>query len=198
MVSVLLGLFLSWIGFSQALKLKKGEYANIAEKTGGRISVNNDVNMLVKIDAGWYSFSYGKSGTMAFRSFGVYNPNVAILEVTSCFCPGNYFSVYDNGQPILITSIQTVKKTANDVPICDPRITDPNLCASDVNFSRGSVLLLPGRHNLTIVANESPYGGGTAFLRVDSACIVPNGTPETSEPSPCCQALGTCSTRIVV
>lgn len=166
------------------------------EKAGGRISVNNEINMMVKVDAGWYSFAYGKQNQVAFRSFGVYYPSVVLLTVTSCFCPGNFFSVYDNGQPIMITNITTPVVSVPPLPEpldCTNPVSDPNLCALDPTiFSQGSVLLLPGKHNITIVANQSPWGGGTAFLRADSACPQALGGP-----APCCLETGTCSKIIV-
>lgn len=187
------------VGHSQAGKVKRPDFA-VAQEKAGRISVNNEVNMIVKIDAGWYSFAYGKQGQMAFRSFGIYNSNVVQLSVTSCFCPGNFFSIYDNGQPIMMTNITvpivTVKANHQEILLnCTNPVPDPNLCVLEPGtFSQGSVLLLPGRHNITIVANQSPWGGGTAFLRADSACPSPINM---AEPVPCCLATGTCS-RVIV
>lgn len=203
-----LWVFLTGLVASTQLKRAANNYwAGPAVEKAGRISVNNGVDMNVLIDAGWYSFSYSKAGNVADRSFGVSNANVVQLNITSCFCPGNFFSVYDNGQPILMTSLQNAPVTTVKAAyaVCVPHITDPNLCAIDAAFSVGTVLLLPGRHNITIVANQSPWGGGTAFMRVDTACPTP-GTMMTSannqvfipqEPMACCLASGTCSKAIV-
>lgn len=155
----------------------------------GRISVNNGnvADMMVRIDAGWYSFAYGKANSIAYRTFGVVNSQVVIFYITSCFCLGNAFSVYDNGQPILTTSNQ------NLTPSCTNRTVTPGDCASWPSMSSGSALLLPGRHNLTIVPIVSPYGGGTGFIRVDTACPVPG----SATPMPCCETFNTCSQVIM-
>lgn len=154
----------------------------------GRLSIGPAASMRVRIDAGWYSFAYGAAGTMAYRSFAVCNSQVVQLEVTSCFCLGNVFSIFDNGQPILTTDNQA---TAAD---CTTPITVPQDCSDDPDMSKGSVLLLPGCHNISIVAVQSPYMGGTAFLRVDTAC--PN-SDFSLPPIPCCEALDTCSQAIL-
>lgn len=155
----------------------------------GRVSVNRSAGMLMTIDAGWYSFAYGKANTLAYRSFSVINNQVVQLMVTSCFCIGNVFSVYDNGQPIMLTSNPTA------TPSCSPPVPDPNQCASPTSgFSTGTALLLPGRHNITIVVTKSPYSGGTGFLRVDTACPNPDFN---LPPIPCCQAYNTCSKAIM-
>jgi len=187
-------------GNVMCVKFKPAKGLMLPEK-GGRISVNNEATMAMKVDAGWYSYSYGREGYPAFRSFSVNNQNAVQLAVTSCFCPGNFFSIYDNGQPILITQLPLVGKSqktpSQGPPVCNPRITEPKNCILSPSFSSGRVLLLPGRHNITIVANKSPYGGGTAFIRADSACPVPTGDSQPIEPQPCCLITNTCSQIIV-
>lgn len=183
----------------EAVKFKRAQTDGLIQKAMNRISVNAPINMMVKSDAGWYSFAYGKANQPAYRSFGVYNQNVVLLTVTACFCPGNFFSVYDNGQPILMTNVDTppsvIKSPAAIVQGGCVPVTNPNLCIEEPDtFSQGTVILLPGKHNLTIVANQSPWGGGTAFLRVDSACPTPHNAVE---PVACCLSTGTCSQQIV-
>lgn len=150
-------------------------------------SCGSKVNVL--IDAGWYSFSYGSANAPALRSFRIENRQIVQLTITSCFCPGNGFSLFDNGIPVLMTDNQNIKAA------CAPPVTsNPNDCQQDPLFSHGNVLLLTGSHNITIVATKSPYGGGTAFIRVDTAC--PN-VDFSLPPVPCCQTYNTCSKRIV-
>lgn len=161
---------------------------------GNRVSVNMAASMPVRVDAGWYSFAYGKPGTVAYRSFMVKNGQVVQLEVIGCFCPYNYFSVFDNGQPIIVTAVNGTLTPEEDY-VCDPNVTDPNLCAADRNtFSFGIGLLLPGTHNITVVVRDTPYLGGTAFLRADTVCTSPE---DAFAPKPCCFMTGTCSTSIV-
>lgn len=165
-----------------------------SQEKGNRLSVNMAANMPVRIDAGWYSFAYGKPGTVAYRSFMIRNGQVVQLEVIGCFCPYNYFSVFDNGQPIIVTAVNGTLPVP-DPAVCDPTASDPNLCAADRNtFSYGLGLLLPGTHNITVVVRDTPYLGGTAFLRVDTICT---SAEDAFTPKPCCQLTGTCSTVIV-
>ncbi len=169
-----------------------------AQEKGNRLSVNAQATLPVRIDAGWYSFAYGRPGTLAYRTFGINNGQVVQLEVIGCFCPGNFFSVFDNGQPIIVTRADEPVKIANtpyDAVDCDPNTTNPNECALDrQHFGYGIALLLPGSHNISIVVSETPYLGGTAFLRVDTICTTPE---DVFSPKPCCLITDTCSTSIV-
>lgn len=183
-------------GAVQATDIMNGYQARLEK--GNRLSVNAQSNLPVSIDAGWYSFPYGSTGTIAYRSFAVSNSQVVQLELQSCFCPGNYFSVYDNGQPIIMSKVDT---TNPDPLTCTPNILDPNTCAEDrIHFSYGLGLLLPGSHNITIVVRESPYRGGTAFIRVDTVCTQPDDATNPLDAfslKPCCIQTNTCSTKIV-
>lgn len=165
-----------------------------AIEKGNRVSVNMAASMPVRVDAGWYSFAYGKPGTVAYRNFMVKNGQVVQLEVVGCFCPYNYFSVFDNGQPIIVTAVNGTLTPEEDY-LCEPNVTDPNICAANRTiFGYGIGLLLPGTHNITVMVRDTPYLGGTAFLRVDTICTSPE---DAFSPKPCCFMTGTCSTAIV-
>lgn len=139
----------------------------------GRLSIGATANMPVLVDAGWYSFSYGDVGSTAYRAFSVKNSQLVILHVQNCFCPGNTFSIYDNGEPILQSSLITA---SCDIPANNLVTIDTCYPATSL-FGRGTAILLPGNHNLTIVVTASPYRGGTAFIRADSACTAPGVLP---------------------
>lgn len=183
----------------QELSTKNG--CPVLEK-GGRLSVNSTPNMPVRIDAGWYSFTYGGPGTSAYRSFMIRNSQVVELDLIGCFCPYNYFTVYDNGQPIFSTDVKLPEdSTFQPYPEnfeeidCTPNRTDPQSCAADQeHFGFGTSLLLPGTHNITVVVRTTPWLGGTAFLRVDTICT---SAEDAFYPKPCCLTTGTCSQNIV-
>lgn len=171
------------------------EQMNGMREKGGRLSVNAAATMPVRIDAGWYSFPYSAPGTIAYRTFGINNDQVVQLEVIGCFCPGNFFAIYDNGVPIMVTDTEPSTAEQPLEYTCIPNLTNPNDCAADrVNFAFDMGLLLPGQHNITIVVKNSPYLGGTAFLRVDTICTTADNP---FSPRPCCALTNTCATGIV-
>jgi hypothetical protein len=142
----------------------------------GRLSVGSVAPIGVKVDAGWYSFIYGGVNKPAYRSFTIKNSNLVIFRLQAAFCPDNYFAAYDNGIPLFNTNTNPVQTSLFG---CTDLTADPNSSIIDeTHFSFGTSVLLPGTHNITIVATQSPYGGGTAFIRADSACSVPGSLPE--------------------
>lgn len=142
----------------------------------GRLSIGSVLPVGVKVDAGWYSFIYGGVNKPAYRSFTIKNSNLVIFRLQGAFCPDNYFAAYNNGVPLFNTNTNPA-----NVPFigCSNLTPDPNASIADeANFGFGTSVLLPGTHNITIVTINSPYGGGTAFIRADSACSVPGSLPE--------------------
>lgn len=143
----------------------------------------SDCNRIAVIpDAGFYSFPYAGSNTFSPRSFYICTDKTLFLSVTNCFLQGDYFEVFDNGQPILITD------EGNNFPgfpqgVNSP-VNDPSTCLASLDFNHGSAVLNPGTHLLTILVGASWYTGGAGFLRVDSACLI-NGQMQ-----PCCMADG--------
>lgn len=140
----------------------------------------NRINVLP--DAGFYSFPYAGSNTFSPRSFYICTDKTLFLSVTNCFMQGDYFEVFDNGQPILITN------EGNNFPgfpntLIEP-VNDPSTCLASLDFNHGSAVLNPGTHLLTILVGASWYSGGAGFLRVDTACLI-NGVMQ-----PCCMADG--------
>ncbi len=141
----------------------------------------NRINVLP--DAGFYSFPYAGSNTFSPRSFYICTDKTLFLSVTNCFCQGDYFQVFDNGQPILITD------EGQDFPGFPPSagcvpVNDPSTCLSSAAFNHGSAVLNPGTHLLTVLVGASWYTGGAGFLRVDTACLI-NGVMQ-----PCCMGDG--------
>lgn len=146
----------------------------------------NRVNVMP--DAGFYSFPYAGSNTFSPRSFYICTDKTLILSVTNCFCQGDYFEVFDNGQPILLTldgqqSAQYPPNYTPGLPVtgCVP-VNDPSTCLASPYFNHGSAVLNPGTHLITILVGASWYTGGAGFLRVDTACLI-NGLMQ-----PCCMA----------
>jgi len=93
-------------------------------------------------------------------TFAVNSPG-ARLTVTDVFYHGDAFDVFDSGT--LIGS--TASAAAADFLSCGD---DPGLCLSDPLTSKGTFLLDPSFHAISIVPNASAYGAGVGYFRVDA------------------------------
>ncbi|OAN13783.1 hypothetical protein A3K86_14575 [Photobacterium jeanii] len=80
------------------------------------------------------------------------------FTVVDAFARGDSFSVFDFGT--LLFSTPSVADTGG----CG---NDPEVCLADPLVSSNRVILDAGQHSITIVANESPFGGGAAYFRWD-------------------------------
>jgi hypothetical protein len=85
----------------------------------------------------------------------------ARLTVTDAFYHGDAFDVFDSGT--LIGS--TTPAAAADFLSCGD---DPVPCLSDPLTSKGTFLLDPALHSISIVPNASAYGAGVGYFRVDA------------------------------
>lgn len=95
------------------------------------------------------------------------------LTVQDAFLRGDSFNVFDNA--VLIGSTSLVAASGS----CPGDATNPDVCATDPLTSRGTFILLPGPHSITIQPNVSPFGGGAAYFRIDPAPNTP--VPTLSE-----------------
>jgi hypothetical protein len=87
-----------------------------------------------------------------------------VLTVVDAFLIGDVFEVFDGGASIGTTSAPTGG-------ICS---ADPDVCLADPNASSGTFALGAGAHSITIIPTSSPFGGGAAYFRVESAGVVPS------------------------
>ena len=135
----------------------------------------------------WYEFSFFDAGTPAMGCFPA-DPSApecipssgtpatfadgapwtfmagspgARLTVTDAFYHGDAFDVFDLGK--LIGS--TMPAAAADFLSCGD---DPVPCLSDPLISKGTFLLGPAAHAISIVPNASAYGAGVGYFRVDA------------------------------
>jgi hypothetical protein len=93
--------------------------------------------------------------------------DAAEMRITDAFMKGDTFAVFDNGSQILATPSVEVSYSIL------PEAVDPEFCYYEPGFSRGSVILAPGDHSLTIQVLNSPHQSGAAYFRVVSI-----GVPE--------------------
>ncbi len=133
------------------------------------------------VDAGWYGFCFGLAGSPA--TAGCLNDGIGTegntftfsgpveLRVTDAFLYGDIFDLVIDGAPAVSTSI--VPTVAGGVT------TDPDIAFADPGYSKYFTFLGAGPHTLDIFADISPYGGGGAYVRVDTpqcprgGCTVP-------------------------
>jgi hypothetical protein len=85
------------------------------------------------------------------------------LAITDVGCPGEVFTVYDNGVLLGRTTPPTVTTCAY------PGATnDPDAALADETYSGGVGTLKPGTHSIRIIVSTAPFENGGAFIRVDS------------------------------
>ena len=127
----------------------------------------------IAVDAGWYGFCFEGVGSPATAgcqndaTAGVTGNQITfasagsvLLKVTDAFQYGDIFSlVIDAALPVL-TSLVAVD--ASGVT------TDPDLAFADLGYSKYSTVLGPGAHTLDIFVDTSPFGGGGAYVEVES------------------------------
>ncbi len=135
-------------------------------------------DVVAHADNGFYAFSFGGPKSYSYQSFFVKLHKTAFLSITDCYCPGDTFQVFDNGVPLLVTMNPEDGPYACEIPYY---LTDAWSCFVGAYHSKGSAILNPGYHNITIATINSHLGGGTGFLRIDTSC-----TPTNEQPVPCC------------
>lgn len=143
------------------------------------------------VDIGYYAFNFGRAPVPPKEYWLFHAKRPTVLTVFDCFCTGDGFDVFDNGLELGRTS-STNNIEGDDS--CSSYSDNPYWCQvlGEGTWSIGSWNLNPGNHNITIVPLYSPYGKGTGFLRVDTACYdgVRDGYVS------CCEQNGNCKLGI--
>lgn len=123
-------------------------------------------NVKLVPNAGYYAFNFDVSGISVPTAFYFHIDRKALLSVFDCFCAGDFFAVYDGGVIINETSAPSITN-------CYLFSADPNVCFfdSEKSWSTATSSLNVGFHNITLLPLVTPYGKGTAFLRVDDSCF---------------------------
>lgn len=154
-----------------------------------------NTHVRIEVGKGYYPFLFGNAGTNVHFDFHYYSAYPTILSVFDCFCPGDFFQYYDNNIYVGDTSngvsyCQAFAECFNcedpdAVPECnDCDIeTNPTVCydhsiggdSCEYTFCGSTAILLPGYHNISLQTLTSCFSAGTAFIRVDKACVTPDG-----------------------
>jgi hypothetical protein len=128
----------------------------------------------INVDAGWYGFCFGGDGSAA--TAGCQNSGIGVsgnsttfttlvpvlFKITDAFDKGDQFEVY-------INSVLTF--TTPDVPVVGAAVSNPDLAFADLSYSHGSWLLNAGSYSINVFAYDSPWGGGGAYLEVETASV---------------------------
>jgi hypothetical protein len=129
----------------------------------------------ITIDAGWYGFCFAglfSPATAGCQNEGIgatgnaftFNaPGDVVLKVTDAFKHGDVFLVYDLGLPLFLTSIVAVNPSED--------VSNPDIAFADPTYSHGSAILGAGAHSIEIFAASSPFGGGGAYMEVETAPV---------------------------
>jgi hypothetical protein len=123
---------------------------------------------------GWHSFSYVAGPdpiTTAQAPFTFTTTGNVTLAITDVLCPGEIYSVYDNGVLIGTTS-QPQLSTCSYAG----STANPDEAMLDPTYSSGWATLGPGPHSINIVVVQTagyPVGGG--YVRIDATTGGGNG-----------------------
>lgn len=125
----------------------------------------------VTVDAGWYGFCFSSVGGGA--SAGCQNAGVGVagnsitftlasaglLKVTDGFQVGDVFRVF----------VDSVDMGTTSTPGSGSFISSPDALYASGYYSAGSWLLSAGSHSVDIFADVSPFGGGGAYMEIETA-----------------------------
>jgi hypothetical protein len=142
----------------------------------------------------WGEFAFGGTGSFAeacisctessgLNSFQLGSPpwtfsGSGLLIVQDAFFRGDRFEVFDNNVSLGLTTDPGLIDDPVDGPGCG---SDPVVCFSDPNSSRGIFVLDDIDHSFTIRAVASPFGGGAAYFCINTTendCGVIAAVPE--------------------
>jgi hypothetical protein len=110
----------------------------------------------------WTEFDVGATGSVS-NIFTFRSAVPVLLRVTDAFCRGDQFTVLDRGVAVFDTSNVGTDPSCDDTPSAE---TGP-VAWGDQSYSKGKILLEPGRHRVKVKITDSPFGGATGFLRID-------------------------------
>jgi len=131
----------------------------------------------IVVDAGWYGFCFEGPGSAA--NAGCQNQGIGtsgntftftatgpvLFKITDAFSKGDTFLVNIDGGSISFTTPA--------VPEVAASVEDPDTAFADPTYSHSSVLLGAGAHSVDVFAAASPFGGGGAYLEVETAIPEP-------------------------
>lgn len=129
----------------------------------------------ITVDAGWSLFSWsGSVNVPAFATpvFTFSSAAPTTVRITDAFCRGDRFTVYDNE-----ASLGDTPAVAIDECPAPEELSDPDAAFADPSYSSATFVLGAGTHSLAVQALNNPFGGGAAFLRVDSIPVI--ASPDT-------------------
>lgn len=141
---------------------------------------------------GIYAFNFGETSIPIKSTFSFFAIVPTLLSTWDCYCRGDAFDIFDNNEYIDQTNFGN-----NAIPACYYYSKDPQYCYNQAILQNewlfAQTALSAGPHNITYVPFLSPFGSGTAFLRVGDLCI---DAGNANALVPCCQFDGICSFKV--
>lgn len=114
------------------------------------------------VNGGWHEFAFPEAGSPWADEFSFSLLTPGTLTVTDAHVAGDRFEVFSNGMSLGLTS----------EPLSQYDFTDQyDLAASDPRWSTGIWSLAAGKYLISGLTTLSPYGSGSAALRVDTAPV---------------------------
>jgi hypothetical protein len=117
------------------------------------------------VGGGWQQFNWDSQTQSAVpyqTPFTFTTTKSVRLEITDVLCPGEVFTVYDNGVLLGQTSPPRVFT-------CDyaGSTGDPDAALKDPTYSGAIATLDAGTHSITIIVSTNGYPNGSGYIRVD-------------------------------
>ena len=114
----------------------------------------------------WTWFDVGARGSRS-AVYTFFSTTPVLLRVTDALCRGDEFRAYDRGYALFNTSIVGTDPSCDD----EPHVERGPSAWLDQSYSKGRFLLQPGHHRVRVQITDSPFGGASAFLRIDKRPI---------------------------
>ncbi len=178
MLSLILVAFLPFLVFAEFAPPTTLQPAKDARGNGAvdKTAVGVTQSTLIP-DVGFYQIPFGEANVEAPVKFVFTNKVVQVLTLVDAFWSGDQFKMTDFGYDIGTQSDACL--TVANVPIYRE---DPyGAWKTPGSFCVVTAILLPGTHSISIIPTWSPYGSGSAFLRLDTGC-----SGGVNGISPCC------------
>lgn len=115
---------------------------------------------VLPLDAGWFPFRFSRPGSRHRVKFGSRDP--VRISVADAFCTGDAWDVLLNGRFFL----RMAKVSESN---CTKWTDDPEISFNDPEWSSVQFKLPPGKTKLELRTRISPFLGGVAFIKAESA-----------------------------
>jgi hypothetical protein len=151
------------------MKLQSVNFGNAVIKTAGMAIASIAIGFTASApagavsivpDSGWQNFTFADVGSIGNPTFQFTLAQAGELKVTDAFQSGDRFEVYNFATLLGLTSVPGSSG--------DQIGSDADAAFIDPRWSSGIFSLAAGTYDISVETIVSPFGGGGAYLRVDT------------------------------